>query len=151
MRQRGRPSAASLMAVMPGDRPQPPDELQPDEAEEWRKIVERLPQDWFPAETHPVLIQLCRHICIARRVAGRLADVEAATERPKGWFETYRDLVRMQGQTAMVIANLSVKLRLAKSSQTDSRVAAAGVQRTAGRPKPWIMSDEIDEIDERTN
>jgi hypothetical protein len=140
-----------MMAVMPGDRPQPPGELQPDEAEEWRKIVERLPQDWFRRETHPVLIQLCRHICIARRVAGRLADVEAATERPKGWFETYRDLVRMQGQTAMVIANLSVKLRLTKSSQTDSRVAAMGATRTLGRPKPWIMADAIDDDQPKTN
>lgn len=142
-----------MMAVMPGDRPKPPSDLQPDEAAEWVKIVDRLPPDWFSQEIHPVLIQFCRQICTARRVAARLAEVEASfvvddrgiSVRPKGWFDMYREMVRLQNQTAMVVANLSVKLRLAKSSQTDSKVAHTAATRTAGRPKPWIMSDEIDD------
>ena len=138
------------MAVMPGDRPKAPDELQPDEAAEWNRIVDRLPTDWFPAETHPILIQLCRQICTARRIAANLAAVENEPRdengwRLKGWGERYREQVRLQNQTSMVIANLSVKLRLTKSSQTDSKTANTGATRTAGRPKPWIMADEIDD------
>ena len=149
MRQRGRPSTASMMAVMPGDRPAPPDELQPDEAIEWRKIVDRLPPEWFPVETHPLLIQLCRHICTARHVAAQLRKLEAdpALLVPKV-FETYRKFVRMQDQSSGLICLLSVKLRLSKSSQITSAVAHTGATKTVGRPKPWIMGNKLDDDDD---
>lgn len=153
MRQRGRPSTASMMAVMPGDRPAPPDELQPDEAAEWNRIVDRMPPDWFTAETHPVLIQFCRQICMARRVAAQLADCEATfvvdekgiSIRPKGWFDDYRELVRLNNQTAMVVGNLATKMRLTPQSRYDSKIAAGGATKTVGRPKPWMMMGVDDE------
>jgi hypothetical protein len=48
MGSRGRKSAAAL-GVIHGipQRPEPPDELTPEQAEEWREIVGRMPVDWF--------------------------------------------------------------------------------------------------------
>jgi hypothetical protein len=46
--------------VIPGERPQPPAELTQEEAREWTAIVGRMPQDWFPAETWPVLVAKLR-------------------------------------------------------------------------------------------
>jgi hypothetical protein len=65
MRQRGRKSVAALSAVpvLPGQqKPEPPEELAAEEAEEWRAIVARLPYDWFPRETHGQLVNYCRHV-----------------------------------------------------------------------------------------
>ena len=38
-------------------------------AQEWSAIVGRLPADWFTAEMWPVLMQLCRHVCLSRVIA----------------------------------------------------------------------------------
>jgi hypothetical protein len=75
MSQRGRKSAEALSVVMgiPGQRPAPPDNLDEDEAAEWRAIVERMPADWFTRETWPVLAELCRHICTSNVVSARLS------------------------------------------------------------------------------
>lgn len=141
MKQRGRPSTASMMAVMPGDRPSPPDELQPDEAIEWNKIVHRMPPDWFPAETHPLLIQLCRQICNARRIADELNRVKTGPLHEISHFDRFREWQKMLTQTAASIALLSVKLRLSKSSQTAGTEAHAGATRTVGRPRPWMLTE----------
>ena len=75
MGTRGRKSAAEL-GVIPGipQRPEPPDELTPQQAEEWREIVDRMPVDWFRREIHPLLCAYCRHICNARHIAGLIED-----------------------------------------------------------------------------
>ena len=67
MAQRGKKSAASLEVVNHSGvtelpRPQPLEELTDEQALEWRLIVNRLPADWFPAETHGILAQYCRHV-----------------------------------------------------------------------------------------
>jgi hypothetical protein len=41
-------------------------DLTEDQAAEWRAVVDRLPNDWFPRETHGMLAQFCRHVCTAR-------------------------------------------------------------------------------------
>ena len=155
MRQRGRPSVEShTAALFPGARPKPPDELQPDEAFEWNRIVDRMPPDWFTAETHPVLIQYCRHICTARRVAAQLAQVEATfvldekgiSIRPKGWFDEYREMVRLNNQTAMVVGNLATKMRLTPQSRYDSKIASDGATKTTGQPVPWVLGNDGDEL-----
>ena len=145
MRQRGRPSSASMVAVMPGDRPKAPDELQPDEAAEWAKIVDRMPPDWFTVETHPVLIQLCRQICNARRIADELNRVKTGPLHEVAHFDRFREWQKMLTQTSASIAILATKLRLTPQSRYDQKVAAMGVHKTEGRPKPWVTIDVDDE------
>jgi hypothetical protein len=36
-----------------------------------------MPADWFPAETHPLLVQLCRHLTIARLLGRTLAEEQS--------------------------------------------------------------------------
>ena len=76
---RGRKSAGALtLTVVTGDvevvrRPEPPTELTREQAAEWRAVVDRLPADWFARETHGLLVQYCRHVVAARRVAELVA------------------------------------------------------------------------------
>ncbi len=63
MGTRGRKSAAEL-GVIQGipERPDAPDELTPEQAEEWRAVVDRMPVDWFRREIWPLLCAYCRHV-----------------------------------------------------------------------------------------
>jgi hypothetical protein len=50
-------------------RVQPPEELAPEEAEEWRAVTNRMPSDYFGREHYAALVQKCRHVVAARRIA----------------------------------------------------------------------------------
>jgi phage terminase small subunit len=63
-----RKSAASLAVVPPVTalREQPPANLAPDEAAEWRKVVESLPPHWFPGASFTLLELYCQVVTNAR-------------------------------------------------------------------------------------
>ena len=56
------------LAAMP-QRPEAPHELGDEAAAEWRKIVKCMPPQHFIRANYPILVQLCRHIIEARKVA----------------------------------------------------------------------------------
>jgi hypothetical protein len=85
MGNRGRISSASLSVVssegvITVPRPKPPDELTDEQAVEWRAIVDRLPADWFTRETWGLLVQYCRHVIAARKVAQLVASLESEAD-----------------------------------------------------------------------
>ena len=68
--RRGEAELASVAGVISAHkRPEPPECLEPAAAEEWRKVVDGLPADWFSVETHALLEDRCRHVVWARFVA----------------------------------------------------------------------------------
>src|SRR4051812_35755237 len=77
--QPARVSEPSLSPNLPGTQPEPPEELSAEERVEWCKFTSRMPPDWFPAETWPMLAQLCRHICQARWLGECLQEIRAMT------------------------------------------------------------------------
>jgi len=75
MTQRGRKSADSLetpKVTVLHPRPEPPAELTKAQAEEWRAVVDRMPHDWFPRETHPLLVCFVQAVCTTRELERRL-------------------------------------------------------------------------------
>ena len=134
MAQRGRRSSASLtlptVNVEVVRRPDAPYDLTDEQTDEWRAIVSRMPADWFPRETHPVLAQLCRHIVNARRVS-QLIDAELKAEQLN--LKMFDDLSRMQARESGAIASLSTKLRLTQQAT----VRAESARKPTLVPKPW--------------
>lgn len=133
MRQRGRKSAASLEVVSsnisPIERPPVPDDLTDEQAEVWRKITNRMPADWFPAETWPLLAMYCRHVVTARRVAQL---IEQAEESPDTEVETLDRLYKMQERESRAMASLATKMRITQQTTYDkSRKKPVQVR------KPW--------------
>jgi hypothetical protein len=53
-----------------------PRELSQEQADIWNAVVAAEPADWFSASTRPILVQYCRHIVAARRVARMLATLD---------------------------------------------------------------------------
>lgn len=119
MEQNGRKSAKSLEVVAPVSRmPRPiaPTELSEEQAREWSLVVERLPADWFPAETHGLLAQYCRHIVSARRVAQLIASLESGEDFS---IAAYDKLLAMQEREGRAMSSLATRMRISQQSTFD--------------------------------
>jgi hypothetical protein len=100
------------------NRPEAPDELTDEQAEEWRAITGRMPADWFPRETHGMLTQLCRHTVAARRVA-QLIGVAESSEHLN--VDEYERLLSMQDRESRAVAMLATKMRISQQTTYDPR------------------------------
>jgi hypothetical protein len=110
-----RKSAAALETITPAGpvrRPDPPADATELEAVHWRTVVGRMSPDWFPAETHGILLQYCRHLVRAGQLARML---EAAEKDPK----EFRELLKLEQHQTAAIATLATKMRLTQLSDND--------------------------------
>ena len=134
---RGRKSAAELALVGSGgvlpsivQRPVAPAELNPEQAAEWTIVVNRLPADWFPAETHALLAQYCRHVVAARRIGELVSRAESGDEFD---LREYDVLLKMQEREGRAMSSLATRMRMTQhSTYSDQRTKR---NRTSG--KPW--------------
>ena len=147
MEGRGRKSAASL-AVISGKgietvrRPDAPDELTEEQAAEWKAVVNRLPADWFPRETFPMLAQYCRHVISARRVSEMIRGLEdliinngdgdtpgvAALKAA----ETLDRLLKMQEREGRALSSLATRMRITQQATYDK-----SKKKPLQSKKPW--------------
>lgn len=130
---RGRKSRAELEVVQPTHevipRPRPPQDLTPEQADEWRRIVNRLPADWFPDETFPVLAQYCRHTIASRRVAQLIASAEASPDLD---VDQYDKLLKMQERESRALASLGTKMRVLQQATVSKKANKGSMVK-----KPW--------------
>jgi len=119
--------AADVSAVQ---RPDAPYDLTDEQADEWRAIVNRMPADWFPRETWPLLAQHCRHVVNSRRVAQLIEAAEKAAQLD---VEGYDRLLKMQERESRCIASLATRMRISQQATYDkSKKKGSG-----GFQKPW--------------
>lgn len=135
MGTRGRKSAASLtvpatVAVETVQRPDAPYDLTDEQSEEWWAVVNRMPADWFPRETHGMLAQYCRHVVAARRVAQLIADLEKSSDFD---VENYDRLLKMQEREGRSISSLATRMRISQQAT----VRAEKARKPSVVKKPW--------------
>lgn len=135
MKQRGRKSAAELEIAHPGaveavQRPDAPYDLTDEQAEEWWAVVNRLPADWFPRETHGMLAEYCRHVVKARRIAQLVAAEEAQDELD---LSNLDKLYKMAERESRAMTSLATKMRMSQQATTTHRANKG----TRGTKKPW--------------
>jgi hypothetical protein len=127
MKTRGRDSAASqeIAAIAPTSiqRPDAPYDLTDEQSEEWWAIVNRMPADWFPRETHGLLAQFCRHIVSARHVAQLITDCEKA--KPFD-IDQYNKLLGMQEREGRALSSLATRMRISQQGSYDKKKAKGG-------------------------
>ena len=120
------------LIAQPVEQIQRPDagyDLNDEAVREWWKIVNRMPADWFPAETHAALTQLCRLIVRCRR----LAQLAEQMEKSEGFDAAeYRNLVKAEGDVSRVVLSLMTKLRLTNQARFNP-----SVQVPVKSPRPW--------------
>ena len=137
MGARGKQSAASMEVVQPSGitavrRPDPPDELDSEQAHEWRCVVNRMPADWFPRETHAMLIQYCRHVVSARRVS-ELMENFITGETELKLIETYNKILIMQEREGRAMSALATRMRISQHAQYNYKKSIG----TVIEERPW--------------
>lgn|SRR5690606_15571118 len=136
MAKRGRQSAAALeIAHAPGsietiERPDAPYDLTDEQAAEWWAVVNRLPADWFPRETHAMLADYCRHVVKSRRISQLVNDAENAPEIDVG---TLDKLYKMAERESRAISSLATRMRISQQATSTHRANKG----TKGMRKPW--------------
>ena len=140
--QKTQPAGDLVPPSIPGIQPEPLAELNEEERREWRKFTARLPADWFPPESWPVLAQLCRHICLARWFGQFLQEVRAGILDPNDGDQLDRveRLIRMHDREGKAMVALMVKLRLTSQQRIqDDGVARRARAEAASQPEmpPW--------------
>lgn len=136
MAKRGKPSSAALeIAHVPGaietvSRPDAPYDLTDEQAAEWWAVVNRLPADWFPRETHALLTEYCRHVVKSRRIAQLIADAESADEVD---IDTLDKLYKMAERESRAISSLATRMRISQQATSTHRANKG----TRGVRKPW--------------
>lgn len=134
MGTRGRESAASLSVISSEGvetvrRPTPPAELTDEQAQEWRAVVNRLPADWFPRETHPMLAAYCRHIVALRRIGQLIEHIESQKDID---LEAYDRLLKMQERESRAMSSLATRMRLTQQSTYDPKK-----KKPLAAKRPW--------------
>jgi hypothetical protein len=136
-----RKSAAALAVVARtvDHRPPPPTELTPAQAETWKAIVARMSPDWFPRETHPALVALCRHIDTAGQLATVIDRFELAWLAEEGGVERLDRLLKLRDREHRAIVTLSRSLRLTNQSRypADKASRLASKPTFAAEMPPW--------------
>ena len=126
MGTRGRKSAAEL-GVVHGilQRPEPPDELTPEQADEWRAVVARMPVDWFGREIHPLLCAYCRHVTNARRIAALIEAVHDLDIGDRTALMRLNRLLGLQERQSNALMGLATRMRLTNQSRYTAGSAAS--------------------------
>lgn len=130
--QRGR--KGQKVSLVPLERPEPPADLDADHATIWRTTVNRLPPDWFPAETHQILKEYCRHAVSSDRLAARIAVLEAEC----GDAKELHELLKMRRGEVTNMATLATRMRISQQSTYDAtKTKGKGKGSAAAGGDPW--------------
>jgi len=140
MVQRGRKPAASAVVVAGrfGERPQPPAELTPRQAEIWREVVASEDAGFFrTGALRGLLAVYCQ-----RRDASEGISAVINTFNPQ-WLTTgegikrYKRLLSMRDLECRGASSLATKLRLTNQSRYMPRAAASAARNAPIGPLPW--------------
>jgi len=138
--KRGRNSSADLATVTPlsGRRPAAPDSLTAEQRAVWEDTVTRLPADWFPRETHPLLSEYCKAVTRAAFVGQEVDRFTPEWLKADGGVERLGKLTATLDKQVRAITALARALRITNQSRLRPETAArkAGTGSCDG-PPPW--------------
>ena len=139
--KRGRKSAAELEAVPAvirlGDRPEPPAGLNDRAQDEWRRVVNRMPSDWFTDETLSVLQAFCEHVAEGEALQLMIERVRNLAMRDDEAFDRYRKLCAMKESQTRAALSCATKMRLTQQSSYTDKASGTAKRNSAGGIKPW--------------
>ena len=137
MGQRGKKSAASLSVVKPSSitavaRPDAPHDLAEDEAQVWLSVVNRMPADWFPTETHGLLDAYCRHAASVKHISELVDDLRNGKHQSEQWLQDYNKLMTMRERESRAMSALATRMRISQQAQYNHKKTTGSSVK-----KPW--------------
>ena len=97
------------------ERPKAPDHLTDKQKAVWKTVVDRLPPDWFPAETHDMLALYCEHAVSVSKLGEMVNEYESYDASQLTDPETskqYKLTLAMRKNESMSMMQLATKLRI---------------------------------------
>jgi hypothetical protein len=125
--------ATSLTDVLP--RPDAPYDLTDEEAQEWWAIVNRMPADYFPRETHGLLSNYCRLTISIRHLTQLIHTIEAAVPFD---LNGYDRLIKLRSNEIRTASTLGNRLMITRLAQLREGKAVE----TLPFKTPWQLNDD---------
>ena len=116
-------------------RPEAPIELTDEQLEVWHIIADSKPGNWFDDGNIALLVQHCRHITRARRIAQAIDSLEKQTDDFD--MSDYRALLKDEEIQTRAIAQGATKMRLTQQSRYTAKSAGTGAKKNQRSGKPW--------------
>lgn len=139
MTKRGRKSAAALEIASVqtlARRPEPPLSLNERATDEWYRVVNRMPADWFTDETLSLLQAYCEHVAEGEAIQLMIEKVRPHAMKDDESYKRYRDLLRDKELQTRAALSCATKMRMTQqSSYTDKSSATA--KNKSVTLKPW--------------
>lgn len=134
-------AALSIIAVLPGQRYEPPTSLTKPQAVVWRAIASTKSADWFTKDSHPMLAQLCRHVVLSDELAKQI-DAMSIPVGDKDALNEYATLLRLQQTQSTMIVKLGTAMRLTQQSRATKDQAKTVTENAADASsgRPWAQS-----------
>lgn len=132
-KKRGRPSTADLAIsrqLETVSRPDAPYDLSDEESAEWWAVVNRLPAEWFPRETHGLLSAYCRHVVGIRRISELIRNVEGRSQEFD--LDQYDKLLKMRERESRAASSLATRMRISQQTTYDK-----SKKKPLSVPSPW--------------
>lgn len=141
MGARGRKSGAATAVVVQGSfgqRPEPPEELTPEQAAIWRETAASEPLDAFnTAALRGLLKDYCRHRAAAESVSAIIDSFQADWLKNSEGARRYRELLKIRDLECRASADKATKLRLTNQSRYTPQAAATAARNANKMTKPW--------------
>jgi hypothetical protein len=140
-----RKSSASLAIVtaLPSRLLPAPEDLSPEEACVWARVVATKPSDWWDGGSAPLLAQYARATVQSEMVAELVRRVSLALVTAPDELARYRDLRKIQAQLSGELNTLARSMRLTQQSKYRADKADTTSRKASGN-RPWITHDIID-------
>lgn len=140
MGQRGRKSSAELEVLQGvrtlGARPEPPLCLNDRARDEWMRVVNRMPSDWFQDETLSTLQAYCEHVAEGEAIQLMIEKVRKTAMADDESYKRYRDLLRDKELQTRAALSGATKMRLTQQSSYTDKASQTAKNKSNGR-KPW--------------
>ena len=140
MEKRGRKSAAELSVTTVlrlGSRPEPPACLNDRAQDEWWRIANRMPSDWFTDETLSILQAHCEHVAEGEALQLMIERVRKLAMTDDEAFARYKDLLRMKEAQTRTILSSGTKMRLLQQATYTTKAGGTAKSGGMGGSKPW--------------
>lgn len=138
--KRGRTARADLMVAAPtkiGERPVAPLCLNARAEDEWNRVVNRMPSDWFTDETLSTLQAYCEHTAEGEAIQMMIEKVRVTAMADDESYKRYRDLLRDKELQTRAALSCATKMRMTQQSSYTDKASGTAKRNSTGGTKPW--------------
>ena len=121
--------------------PRPPSHLTPAQGEVWRLVMAASAGQYIATEAFPVLVEYCRAVVEADRIAAEVDRFDMAWSREPDGMKQLKGLHAMQDVAARRVTNIATRLRIPPSSRIHQRTAGSAEARHNPNRRPWDVEE----------